>query len=203
MKWYDLIAGGYDNFSKRTYKKPRKALVNKLELQAGDSVFLIGCGTGLSFHLIKDKIGESGVLVGLDASENMLTQAEKKIRSHDWKNVYLIHADGRDISPELIKTHIGNYMEFDHIIGELSFSVMPDWQLIMRRSLGVLKDGGKFGVLDGYRPKKDWLNAVLNVLPRSDISRPISNALAELTENYTQQTFGLSKIIFIGVGHKR
>lgn len=59
-KWYDLIACVYDQFSKRTYKKPRKALVGKLGLVSGDTVLHIGCGTGLSFHLIKDKIGPTG-----------------------------------------------------------------------------------------------------------------------------------------------
>jgi len=171
-------------------------------MQSGDSVFMVGCGTGLLFHLIQDRIGERGMLVGLDASKNMLSQADKKVQQNEWKNVHLIHAEARDISSQLIKDYIGKDVAFDHVIGELSFSVMPEWQSIMRLSLDLLKDRGKFGVLDGYRPKKDWLNLILNVLPQSDISRPISSYLNELTQNYSEETFGLTKIVFIGVGHK-
>jgi len=165
-KWYNLIASIYDHFSKRTYQIPRKVLVDKLGLQQGDSVFLVGCGTGLIFHLIQDKIGEAGILVGLDFSKNMLAQA------------------------------------FDHAIGELSFSVMPEWKSVMRKSLNLVKEDGRFGVLDGHRPKRDWLNAVLNFFPQSDISRPISNYLSDHTENYTFETFGHTKIVFVGVGQK-
>ena len=67
-KWYDLIARVYDQFSTRTYKQSRQSLVEKLELKSGDNVLHIGCGTGLSFSLIKDKIGAKGILIGLDLS---------------------------------------------------------------------------------------------------------------------------------------
>lgn len=203
MRWYDLIAGVYDNFSRYSYREPRKALIDKLQLQPGDSVFLIGCGTGLIFKLVKDKIGDKGVLVGLDASKNMLAQANKKARNAGYENVHLIHADARMVSPDLIKQYVGRPIIFDHVIGELSFSVMPDWQRIMELSLSLLKAGGNFGVLDGYRAKKDWINAVLNLLPRSDISRPLSDSLAALTKNYTSKRFGRTKILFIGVGQKK
>lgn len=201
-KWYDLIAGIYDQFSKRTYYTPRKVLVEKLDLQRGDSVLLVGCGTGLIFHFIENKIGETGILVGLDFSKNMLAQAEKKVRDHNWKNVHLIHADARDISPDLIERHFGKRITFDHAIGELSFSVMPEWKSIMRKSLNLITADGNFGVLDGHRPKKDWLNVILDLFPQSDISRPISNYLSTLTRNYTVETFGRTKIVFVGVGQK-
>ena len=201
-KWYNLIASIYDHFSKRTYQIPRKVLVDKLGLQQGDSVFLVGCGTGLIFHLIQDKIGEGGVLVSLDFSKKMLAQAENKVRDNSWKNVYLICADARHLSPELITKHLGKKITFDHAIGELSFSVMPEWKSVMRKSLNLVKEDGRFGVLDGHRPKRDWLNAVLNFFPQSDISRPISNYLSDHTENYTFETFGHTKIVFVGVGQK-
>ena len=201
-KWYDLIAGVYDQFSKHTYMKPRKALVHKLGLESGDTVLHIGCGTGLSFHLIKDKIGPSGTLIGLDVSRNMLAQAEKKVLKNVWQNVHLIHADARNLSAELIAEHIGQEISIDHAIGELAFSVMPDWQSVMEKSADLIKDGGKFGLLDGYRPKKDWINTALNALPQSDISRPISDYLTKLTQGCSVENFGQTKILFIAVGTK-
>lgn len=200
--WYDLIAGIYDQFSKRSYKKPRKALIEKLELKRGETILHIGCGTGLIFKFIKDKIGDEGQLIGLDVSRNMLAQAQKKISKNNWQNIHLVHADARDLSAELLKKHISEDIIIDHVIGELSFSVMPAWESVMEKALSLLKHGGKFGVLDGHRPHKDWLNSILNLLPQSDISRPISEYLGKLTQNVYLETFGISKIVFIAVGTK-
>ncbi|MDB2438939.1 methyltransferase domain-containing protein [Hellea sp.] len=201
-QWYDVIAGVYDHFSQRHYKQPRKVLVDRLDLKSGDNVLHIGCGTGLSFSLIIDKIGPDGTLIGLDVSQKMLAQAEKKISKHGWQNVHLLHADARELSAELLKDHLGQDMTIDHAVGELSFSVMPDWRLVMENALGLIKDGGKFGVLDGYRAKKDWINSALNFLPQSNISRPISDYLCELTQECRVQTFGRYKIIFVAIGTK-
>jgi len=118
--WYDLIAKFYDSFSTRTYRKSRYALVDRMDLQPGDNVFLVGCGTGLLFHLIQDRIGKSGMIVGLDASEKMLLQAKKKINVFGWENVHLIFADARNISSDLIHENVGRKVVFDHTIGELS-----------------------------------------------------------------------------------
>lgn len=72
----------------------------------------------------------------------------------------------------------------------------------MENSLNLIKDGGKLGVLDGYRPKKDWINSALNALPQSDISRPISDYLGKLTQDCSVENFGQTKILFIAVGTK-
>lgn len=202
INWYDKIAGVYDSVSVRSYKKPRKALIEKMSLQRGETILLVGCGTGLIFQLIQNRIGDSGTIVGIDASKNMLLQAKRKINQHNWKNVHLIHADAIKLSNQFIAEHVGEKMLFDHIIGELSFSVMKDWQTIMERSMSLLKKRGKLGVLDGYRHKKDAINMLLNLLPRSDISREISSFAESITENYESQKFGFTKIIFIGVGRK-
>lgn len=201
-KWYDLIAGVYDQFSKRTYKQTRKVLIDRLDLQSGDNVLHIGCGTGLSFSLIKDKIGPEGQIIGLDISRKMLAQAEKKIWKQRWTNIHLINDDARNLSVELIKNHLGETIVIDHAIGELAFSVIPDWRSVMKSALELIKENGKFGILDGYRSKKDWANAALNALPQSDISRPIPNYLNEITTDCTVEFFGRTKIIFIAIGSK-
>lgn len=200
--WYDLIADVYDCAAVRSYKKPRAALVRKMNIKDGDRVFLIGCGTGLIFSHIQEKLKGSGQIVGLDASENMLRHAQNKIDKHGWTNIRLIHADARSLSSEFLTDQLRDDRLFDHVIGELSFSVMPDWQSIMHKALSLVKEDGNLGLLDGHRAKRDIINAALNVLPRSDISRPISKYAESLTKNYESETFGVGNIIFVGVGQK-
>jgi len=173
-----------------------------MNLKSGDRVLLVGCGTGLIFTYLQKELNGSGQIIGIDASKGMLRQSKKKIDKYRWTNIQLLLADARKLSPENIHEHFGDQGLFDHVIGELSFSVMPDWQLVMQNSIGLLKAGGNFGVLDGHRKKRDVINMMLNFLPRSDISRPISNYAERLTENYSTEFFGFGKIIFVGVGQK-
>lgn len=202
QNWYDLIAGIYDYSAVRLYKKPRAALVDKMNIQNGDRVLIVGCGTGLLFSYVQEKLKGKGQIIGLDASENMLRRAQDKIDKNAWTNIRLIHEDARNLSPQFITDQLQDKRPFDHVIGELSFSVMPDWKYIMRRAIDLLKAEGRLGVLDGYRAKRDILNGILNTLPRSDISRPISQYAQSLTKNYTSETFGFTQIIFVGVGQK-
>ncbi len=202
MQWYDLIAGVYDQFSKGSYRKARKALVEKLDLKGNETILHIGCGTGLSFALLKDKLDDDGTLIGIDVSSKMLAQAQKKIRKNNWQNIHLIHLDARQMTLDVLRAHVGRDIIIDHAIGELSFTVMPDWRNVMKNAVSLINPSGKLAVLDGYRPKKDLLNASLNLLPRSDISRPIAEQLRKLTENVYLETFGVSKIIFIAIGTK-
>jgi len=203
MNWYDKIADFYDFFSENIYASPRKELIDSIGLKSGDTVLLIACGTGLSFDLIESKIHAEGLIVGIDNSKKMLHLAQKKVISRGWKNVILIHDDLRSLSPTFIKKHTGNHLKFDKVIGELAFSVIPDWKETMRQSISLLKKDGKIGVLDGHRGSKDWLTKLLNLLPKSDISRNISDYLNSVTDGYWNKQLGKTKILFIGIGNRK
>lgn len=50
-------------------------------------------GTGLSFDAIEERIGPSGRLIGLDYTEAMLAEAERRVRQKGWGNVRLVRGD--------------------------------------------------------------------------------------------------------------
>jgi demethylmenaquinone methyltransferase/2-methoxy-6-polyprenyl-1,4-benzoquinol methylase len=52
----------------------RKRAVRALNLQRGDTVVDIGCGTGLNFPLLQGAIGPEGTIVGVDLTDAMLSQ---------------------------------------------------------------------------------------------------------------------------------
>ena len=202
MNWYDRISKFYDFFAKRIYLKQRIELLEKLELKKGDKVLLVACGTGISFKSILQKIGEEGIIVGIDNSERMLEIAKEKTNKYNWSNIKLIKTDAEKISSKLIEIKLGKKIEFDIVISELAFSVIPNWKVSIRKSVELLNKNGKIGVLDGFRTKNDLINKVLNFLPNSDISRNISEYLNELTENYWSKKLGKTKVLFIGIGEK-
>ena len=151
---------------------------------------------------ILQKIGKEGLIVGIDNSSKMLEIAEKKAKKNGWTNIELINANVELINKELIEREIGENIEFDFVIAELAFSVIPNWKESIRKSIDLLKQNGKIGVLDGFRKQNDLINQILNFLPNSDISRNISEYLDELTENYWTKKLGKTEILFIGIGKK-
>lgn len=202
MNWYDKISGFYDFFTERIYRNQRNELIEKLELQNGNSILLVACGTGIGFQPILKKIGKDGRIVGIDNSSKMLEIAKEKAKKNKWTNIKFINANAETINNDLIEREIGEKIEFDFVIAELVFSVIPNWKTSIRKSIDLLKQNGKIGVLDGFRKQNDWINQILNFLPKSDISRNISEYLNELTQNYWSKKLGKTGVLFIGIGEK-
>jgi len=70
----------------------RRRLVELLPLREGDVVLDVGCGTGLCFPFLREKVGTSGAIIGIDESPEMLRVASQHVRDNDWHNVTLIEA---------------------------------------------------------------------------------------------------------------
>jgi arsenite methyltransferase len=86
---YKKKASFYDGTSHRT-DWIRATTIEQLQLKPGDTVLDVGCGTGLSFELLRQKVGESGKVIGFDQSPDMLEIANKRIASHGWNNVQTV-----------------------------------------------------------------------------------------------------------------
>jgi SAM-dependent methyltransferase len=52
----------------------------------------VGCGTGLSFELLERGVGESGRIVGIEQSPEMIERARQRVRQRRWDNVSLLCA---------------------------------------------------------------------------------------------------------------
>jgi ubiquinone/menaquinone biosynthesis C-methylase UbiE len=74
----------------------RRRAIAHLHLQAGDTVLEVACGTGINFPVLEGAIGETGHLVGVDLSRDMLAKARERIAMHEWRNVTLIEAPAEE-----------------------------------------------------------------------------------------------------------
>src|SRR5262245_22633282 len=88
---YRRRAGRYD-WELAAFEPIRVEAVRQLELRPGETVLDVGCGTGLSFGLLRAGIGAKGLIVGLDPSPEMLALARERVAAAGWKHVELIEA---------------------------------------------------------------------------------------------------------------
>ena len=66
---YRSQAGDYDQRTD-AFRHWRELLVQRLPARRGDTVLDVGCGTGLCLPLLQHKVGRTGAIIGIDASEH-------------------------------------------------------------------------------------------------------------------------------------
>jgi len=92
---YRRHAAGYDASAARTMALRRRT-IDLLELQPGDVVLDVGCGTGLSFPMLREGVGAAGKVIGVELSPEMIAQARARVASNGWTNVGLMQAAMED-----------------------------------------------------------------------------------------------------------
>ena len=88
---YSLDADLYETRTRLLHHWRHRA-VDLLGLRGGDVVLDVGCGTGLCFERVRSRIGADGVIVGVDASRDMLAMAAARVADRGWDNVVLVQA---------------------------------------------------------------------------------------------------------------
>jgi protein-L-isoaspartate O-methyltransferase len=71
----------------------RRRAAARLNLKPGHRVLEIGCGTGRNFAFLREAVGPSGKVYGVDLSTGMLRRARALCRREQWANVELTHGD--------------------------------------------------------------------------------------------------------------
>lgn len=122
----------------------RREAVQRLNLKRGDRVLDLGCGTGLNFPLILERIGDEGGLVAVDSSCGMLEVARKWLDSRNVKNVSLVAGD---VTEALFRAEC-----FDAIISTYLFSTVIGWRDSLEGHLTSLRTGGAFVLADDILP---------------------------------------------------
>ena len=134
--FYDLLSGEYP-----VYHAGRVLGIDALAPTPGQQVLDIGCGTGLNFPLLQERIGASGTIVGIDRSAEMLRQARRRARARGWENVILIQADMVLLDPGAIAARIeasGGTAASDAALATYSLSLMGDWEQAWTNMTGLL-----------------------------------------------------------------
>jgi S-adenosylmethionine-diacylgycerolhomoserine-N-methlytransferase len=118
----------------------RDAILEDLQLERGQKVIEIGCGTGRNLAGLHRRLGSEGQILAVDCAAPMLARSATRIQKQELNNVRLIGVEyGR--SPILAG-------RTDVVLMSYSLSMIPTWERVLECALHELKPGGRIGVVD-------------------------------------------------------
>ena len=138
---YDRAVTSFDRFARFGFNISgwRLQAISALNLQPGDTVIDIGCGTGLNFPLLHTAVTSSGQIIGVDLNQSMLNQAQQTITTNNWDNIQLTCADATQFTfPDQV----------DAVVSAYTLILVPDCERIISNAHAALSPGGRFAVLD-------------------------------------------------------
>jgi ubiquinone/menaquinone biosynthesis C-methylase UbiE len=109
-------------------------------IREGDTVLDLGSGAGNDVFVARSIVGESGKVVGLDMTIEMVEKAITNNKKMDYANVEFKLGDIEKIPLE------GN--SIDVVVSNCVLNLVPDKELAFREIFRVLKSGGHFCVSD-------------------------------------------------------
>ncbi len=148
----------YD-MSRKYYLLGRDRLISEMRIGEGDHVLEIGCGTGRNLEILARKYPDTKFF-GLDASAEMLRNAEKKKESKAIRNLVLSCGLAGDFS------HAETFdleEKFDVVFFSYSISMIPDWEQAIDNALENLRPGCSLYIVDFFdqRSMPAWFRKAL------------------------------------------
>jgi ubiquinone/menaquinone biosynthesis C-methylase UbiE len=115
-------------------------LLNDLALRPRDRVVELGCGPGGFSRRILHRLGEGGLVVGVDSSEGLLAQARHALASAAWPRFEPTLADISKLGPWLAGA--------DVVVGRAVLHHVPMAEFVLGRMRGMLGPGTRLGFLE-------------------------------------------------------
>ena len=169
---YTLWAPAYDAIARAAgFDAARRLSIDRLQLEPGDRVLIVGAGTGLDLEFLP----ATADVTAIDVTPAMLSQLER--RAADARRTVTARIlDARQLPfPDA---------SFDAVVMHLILAVMPEPARGLREAVRVLKPGGRISVFDKFlrddeRPslKRRLLNAIAKPL-FSDLNRRLGPLIA-------------------------
>ena len=129
-----------------------KELVKLVDVKKGNSVLDLACGTGVVTKKIRDKVGNSGFVIGADTSTTAITIAKKWNGKKN--NLLFVNADAENFS----FAH-----KFDIITCQYALFFFPDAKKALKNMRNNLKKTGKIGIsVHGANEKVPFFSSILD-----------------------------------------
>lgn len=127
----------------------QKRLLERANLQKGEKVLDISCGTGLVTFPVAEAVGLEGFVTGIDLSEGMIDKASSLADEEGITNASFEHMDAEELD--------FSDAFFDAAINSLGLMYYPDPDKAIREMFRVVKPGGRAAALVwGRRNRCGW-----------------------------------------------
>ncbi len=122
------------------FAEPSEALLDEVALRPTDRVVELGCGPGTFSKRIFRRLGQGGVLVGVDASEGLLKQAESALAASGQARFEPVLAD---------ISQLGTWLEgADVVVGRAVLHHVPLAEFLLGRLRTLIRPGTRVGFLE-------------------------------------------------------
>lgn len=148
---------GYEERELRSL--PEVAVLNSLscgdpvrfsEMRAGETVVDLGCGAGIDTILAARKVGDTGRVIGVDLSPEMLSLAAASLRAAGVHNASLLAA-------EMERLPVPSEAA-DWIVSNCALNLSPEKPAVMAEMARVLRPGGRIFMSDVVADElPDWV----------------------------------------------
>ena len=109
-------------------------------VQEGQTVLDLGCGAGLDLLIAAKRVGESGRVIGVDMTDEMVAEARC--------NIERAKADNIKVRKGLIEELPVDSNSVDWVISNCVLNLSPDKGAVFSEIARVLRPGGQFSVSD-------------------------------------------------------
>ena len=135
---YDKLAKVYDLFFGPTLHPGRLKAIQRMNIQAHESVLEVGVGTGINLSLYP----RDCAITGIDFSGSMLEKARERTARKELQNIRLLQMDAADLK------FADN--AFDIVYAPYLISVVPDPLQVAREMRRVCRPGGRIIFLNHF-----------------------------------------------------
>ena len=146
---WDYSSPYYQKGWKRQLQPAQQKLLREIDLQLGEKVLDISCGTGLVTFSMAKAVGEEGQITGIDLSEKMIDEARDLFQKREVSNVKFMHMDAEEL--DLSSAH------FDVAVNSLGLMYYPNPAKAIREMFRVTETEGRAAALVwGRRSACGW-----------------------------------------------
>lgn len=123
------------------FEATTRAAIDAMAIEPGDHVLVLCCGAGREFAQLRERVGESGAIVGVDFSGPLLERAQTGVKLAGWTNVHLVRADAT-------RSPLDASRRFDAAVCLNGLSIIPRREEVFERLCDCVKGGGDVAVCD-------------------------------------------------------
>ena len=181
---WDKAAAYYENLWQQQLKPAHDLLFDCANIQQGQKIIDIACGTGLISFRAAAATGSNGFVLGTDISEKMVELADKTSKANNIGNIRFERMDAEELKV--------NDEEFDVAICALGLMYAPSPVNVLKEMYRVLKNGGIcIAAVWGKRDNCGWAD-IFEIVDKR-VSSEVCPMFFNLgNDNVLEKNFGLA-----------